>query len=362
PKEVEEKAIQEMKRLEAMPPMSAEATVSRNYLDWLIAVPWHKKTRESRDLKRAEEILHEDHYGLDKIKERILEFLAVRALVKKPKATILTFAGPPGVGKTSLAKSIARATGRKFVRLSLGGVHDEAEIRGHRRTYIGALPGQIMQGIRRAETNDPVFMLDEIDKLGSDFRGDPASALLEVLDPAQNYSFRDHYLDVELDLSEIVFIATGNMAETIPGPLLDRMEVIRFDGYTTDEKVAIARGYLWPRQRERNGLREDEVSVSDELLGTIVSEYTREAGVRQLERELGKLLRKTAARIAGGDTVPPIAIDEDAVVPALGRPRFFPEVADRTATPGVATGLAVTGTGGDVLFIEANTMDGEGLT
>ena len=359
PKDVEEKAVQELKRLEAMPPMSAEATVSRNYLDWLIAVPWYKKSRESRDLKRAEEILHADHYGLEKIKDRILEFLAVRALVKKPKATILTLSGPPGVGKTSLAKSIAKAMNRKFVRLSLGGVRDEAEIRGHRRTYIGAFPGQIIQMMKKAGTMNPVFLLDEVDKVGADWRGDPSSALLEVLDPAQNDSFRDHYLDVELDLSQVLFIATGNMSETIPGPLLDRMEVIRFDGYTTDEKLAIARGYLWPRQRERQGLREDEVSISDEALELVVTEYTREAGVRQLERELGKLLRKTATAIASEKVEPPVVCDLDQVRDALGKQRFYQEAAERTAVPGVATGLAVTGTGGDVLFVEASGMPGK---
>jgi len=266
--------------------------------------------------------------------------------------------GPPGTGKTSIGESIARATGREFVRMSLGGVRDEAEIRGHRRTYIGALPGRLVRALRDAGTMNPVIMLDEVDKVGADWRGDPSAALLEVLDPAQNHSFRDHYLDVELDLSEVLFIATANVAETIPGPLLDRMETIRFDGYTTAEKVAIARGYLWPRQRERNGLREDEVAISDGVLNTLVTEYTREAGVRQLERELGTVLRKTATRIASAKVEAPVAVELDTVRDALGRQKHFQEAAVRTAVPGVATGLAVTGTGGDVLFIEATAMAG----
>src|SRR5512143_120074 len=297
PKDVEEKAIQELKRLEAMPPMSAEATVSRNYLDWLIAVPWFKKSRESRDLKRAEEILNEDHYGLDKIKERILEFLAVRALVKKPKATILTFSGPPGVGKTSLAKSIARAMNRKFVRLSLGGVRDEAEIRGHRRTYIGAFPGQIIQMMKKAGTTNPVFLLDEVDKMSMDFRGDPSAALLEVLDPEQNHTFVDHYLDVEYDLSKVMFIATANVADPIPAALKDRMELIPLSGYTPNEKLAIAQKYLVPKQREANGLKAGQIEVSDEAILSLISNYTREAGVRNLEREIANVCHKVARKI-----------------------------------------------------------------
>ncbi len=367
PDEVREQAERELGRLERMGDASGEASMIRTYLDWLLAVPWGTNSDERLDPKLAREILDADHAGLDDVKERIVEYLAVRKLRQergiaedKRSGAILTLIGPPGTGKTSIGESIARALNREFVRMSLGGVRDEAEIRGHRRTYIGALPGRLVRALRDAGTMNPVIMLDEVDKVGADWRGDPSAALLEVLDPAQNHSFRDHYLDVELDLSQVVFIATANVAETIPGPLLDRMEVIRFDGYTVDEKVAIARGYLWPRQRERNGLREDEVEIPDELITTIVSEYTREAGVRQLERELGKLLRKTATRIASGDAEAPIAIDLDQVRDGLGRQRFWQEAADRTAVPGVATGLAVTGTGGDVLFVEATGMDGEG--
>ena len=328
-------------------------------------MPWGKRSEERLDPVNAREVLDADHAGLDDVKERIVEYLAVRKLRQergiaedKRSGAILTLIGPPGTGKTSIGESIARALNREFVRMSLGGVRDEAEIRGHRRTYIGALPGRLVRALRDAGTMNPVIMLDEVDKVGADWRGDPSAALLEVLDPAQNHSFRDHYLDVELDLSEVVFIATGNIADTIPGPLLDRMEVIRFDGYTVDEKVAIARGYLWPRQRERNGLLEDEVAISDDLLELVVSDYTREAGVRQLERELGKLLRKTATRIAAARRRRRSTLDEAAVRDALGRQRFYRETAERTAMPGVATGLAVTGTGGDVLFVEATAMTG----
>jgi ATP-dependent Lon protease len=344
---------------------TGESQMIRTYLDWLFAVPWGVTSDERLDPQHAREVLDADHAGLEDVKERIVEYLAVRKLREergieedKRSGAILTLIGPPGTGKTSVGESIARALNREFVRMSLGGVHDEAEIRGHRRTYIGALPGRLVRALRDAGTMNPVILLDEVDKVGADWRGDPSAALLEVLDPAQNHSFRDHYLDVELDLSQVVFIATANVAETIPGPLLDRMEVIRFDGYTVDEKTAIARGYLWPRQRDRNGLREDEVEVSDAVLETIVAEYTREAGVRQLERELGKLLRKTATRIVTGDVEPPVDIDVELVRDALGRQRFFQESAERTAVPGVATGLAVTGTGGDVLFVEATTMKG----
>jgi ATP-dependent Lon protease len=369
PDAVREQAERELGRLERMGDSSGEASMIRTYLDWLLAVPWNERSEERLDPVHAREVLDADHHGLDDVKDRIVEYLAVRKLRQergmqedKRSGAILTLIGPPGTGKTSVGESIARALGREFVRMSLGGVRDEAEIRGHRRTYIGALPGRLVRALRDAGTMNPVIMLDEVDKVGADWRGDPSAALLEVLDPAQNHSFRDHYLDVELDLSEVVFIATANVTETIPGPLLDRMEVIRFDGYTVDEKVAIARGYLWPRQRERNGLLEDEVSISDELLETVVAEYTREAGVRQLERELGKMLRKTATRIASGQTEAPVALTLELVRDALGRQRFFQEAADRTAVPGVATGLAVTGTGGDVLFVEATAMKGDGLT
>ncbi len=369
PENVLEQAERELSRLERMGDQTPEATVIRNYLDWLLAVPWGKRSEERLDPKHTREVLDEDHAGLEDVKDRIVEYIAVAKLRKergvpddRRSGAILTLIGPPGTGKTSIGESIARASGREFVRMSLGGIRDEAEIRGHRRTYIGALPGRLVRAIRDAGTMNPVIMLDEVDKVGADWRGDPSSALLEVLDPAQNHSFRDHYLDVELDLSEVFFIATGNMAETIPGPLLDRMEVIRFDGYTTEEKVAIARGYLWPRQRERNGLREDEVAVSDEALDLVVTEYTREAGVRQLERELGTILRKTATKIASEEATPPIEVDEAAVRDALGRQKVFRETAERTAVPGVATGLAATATGGDVLFIEATShKDGDKL-
>jgi ATP-dependent Lon protease len=371
PDAVREQAERELDRLERMGEGGGEGNMVRTYLDWLIAVPWSQRSEERLDPVHTREVLDADHAGLQDVKDRIVEYVAVKKLreergivADRKSGAILTLIGPPGTGKTSIGESVARAMGREFVRMSLGGVRDEAEIRGHRRTYIGALPGRLVRALRDAGTMNPVILLDEVDKVGADWRGDPSAALLEVLDPAQNSTFRDHYLDVELDLSEVVFIATANQAETIPGPLLDRMEVIRFDGYTVAEKVAIARDYLWPRQRERNGLREDEVSVSDELLGTIVSEYTREAGVRQLERELGTLLRKTATRIASGQAAAPVAVDLDLVRDALGRQKVFQEAAARTAVPGVATGLAVTGTGGDVLFVEANGMNGTkgGLT
>ncbi|HKV67163.1 MAG TPA: endopeptidase La [Gaiellales bacterium] len=367
PDEVREQAEREVARLERMGESTGESSMIRTYLDWLIAVPWSKRSDERLDPVHAREVLDTDHAGLDDVKERITEYLAVRKLRAdrgvaddRRSGVILTLIGPPGTGKTSIGESIARATGREFVRMSLGGVRDEAEIRGHRRTYIGALPGRLVRALRDAGTMNPVIMLDEVDKVGADWRGDPSSALLEVLDPAQNHAFRDHYLDVELDLSQVLFIATANVADTIPGPLLDRMEVIRFDGYTTAEKVAIARGYLWPRQVERNGLKPEEVQISEDVVETIITEYTREAGVRQLERELGTVLRKTATRIASGTAEPRVAIDLAAVRDALGRQKFFQESAVRTAVPGVSTGLAVTGTGGDVLFIEATAMPGSG--
>ena len=366
PDEVREQADKELGRLERMGEQSGEASMIRSYLDWLIAVPWSKHSEEKLDPVHAREILDRDHAGLEDVKDRITEYLAVRKLrtdrgiaEDKKSGAILTLIGPPGTGKTSIGESIARATGREFVRMSLGGVRDEAEIRGHRRTYIGALPGRLVRALRDAGTINPVIMLDEVDKVGADWRGDPSAALLEVLDPAQNHAFRDHYLDVELDLSQVMFIATANVAETIPGPLLDRMEVIRFDGYTVAEKTAIARDYLWPRQRERNGLREDEVTVSDDVLRLVVSEYTREAGVRNLERELGTVLRKTATQIASGKVEAPVAIELEHVRDALGRQKVFQEAAARTAVPGVATGLAVTGVGGDVLFVEATKMKGK---
>jgi ATP-dependent Lon protease len=420
PEAVNEQALKELGRLERMGEQTGESSMIRTYLDWLIAVPWSKRSDEHLDPVAARAVLDADHAGLEDVKDRVTEYLAVRKLrqdrgieVDPKSGAILTLIGPPGTGKTSIGESIARATGREFVRMSLGGVRDEAEIRGHRRTYIGALPGRLVRALRDAGTMNPVILLDEVDKVGADWRGDPSAALLEVLDPAQNHSFRDHYLDVELDLSQVLFLATANVFDTIPGPLLDRMEVIRFDGYTSEEKLAIAKGYLWPRQRDRNGLREDEVEISDEVLRTIIAEYTREAGVRNLERELGTVLRKTATKIASSqpsaESAPaepaanpeqkvkpveadarvsegakpaedaekptkttkrykaaksatgqmtPVKIDVEAVRDVLGRQKFFQESAARTATPGVATGLAVTGAGGDVLFVEATAMKG----
>src|ERR1700743_2635422 len=370
PEAVEEQAYKELRRLERQGEQSPESSMIRSYLDWLIAVPWSKRSEDKLDPNHTREVLDADHAGLEDVKKRITQFVAVRKLREeraeeieedsRANGTILTLVGPPGTGKTSIGESIARSLDREFVRISLGGLHDEAEIRGHRRTYIGALPGRIVRALRDAETMNPVILLDEIDKVGADWRGDPSAALLEVLDPAQNHSFRDHYLDVEVDLSQVVFIATANLLDTIPAPLLDRMEIIAFDGYTTEEKLAIAKGYLVPRQVKRNGLKGEEITVEDDVLRAGISEYTREAGVRQLEREIGKLLRGAATKIASDDQVDaPIVLDIEAVREALGRQKVFQESVERTAIPGVSTGLAVTGTGGDILFIEATAMDGD---
>jgi ATP-dependent Lon protease len=369
PEDVQKQAERELGRLERMGEQNPESGWIRTYLDWLLDVPWSVRTDDNLEITDARRILDEDHTGLEDVKDRIVEYLAVRKLrherglgeaIGRGSGAILTLVGPPGVGKTSLGESVARALGRKFVRVSLGGIRDEAEIRGHRRTYVGALPGRIVRALKDAGTKNPVMMLDEVDKVGADWRGDPSSALLEVLDPAQNHTFRDHYLDVDLDLSEVLFITTANVSETIPAPLLDRMEVIRIDGYTEDEKVAIARDHLLRRQIERNGLHDDEVVVTDDAIRAIVSDHTREAGVRNLERELGKVLRKVATKLAGGSLVAPVTVDVTDIREYLGRPKFFFEAGERTSTPGVATGLAVTGTGGDVLFIEATRTDGEG--
>ena len=360
PKEVHEKAMQELKKLEAMPPMSAESTVSRNYLDWLLAVPWKKKSKEVRDIEFAEKILNEDHYGLEKIKDRILEFLAVRQLVKNPKGSILCFVGPPGVGKTSLGMSIAKATGRKFVRMSLGGVRDEAEIRGHRRTYIGALPGQIIQMMKKAGTKNPVFMLDEVDKMSADFRGDPSSALLEVLDPEQNFMFIDHYLDVEYDLSQVFFIATANVLHTIPPALQDRMEVLRLHGYTEPEKLEIAKHYLVKKQREQAGLKDENINFSDEAITGIIRHYTREAGVRNLEREIGNVCRKVARRVVKEGQNYSIGVGGENVNDFLGVMRFHDTAANEKSEIGLVTGLAWTEVGGSILSTEVTVVEGKG--
>ncbi len=360
PKDVLEKSLQELKKLEAMPPMSAESTVSRNYLDWLLAVPWRKRSKEIRSLENAEQVLNEDHYGLEKIKERILEFLAVRQLVKNPKGSILCFVGPPGVGKTSLGMSIAKATGRKFVRMSLGGVRDEAEIRGHRRTYIGALPGQVIQSMKKAGTKNPVFMLDEIDKMASDFRGDPASALLEVLDPEQNTTFQDHYLDVEYDLSQVLFVATANVLHTIPGPLQDRMEILRLHGYTEIEKLEIAKQYLVKKQREGTGLTEEQITFTDDALRGVIRFYTREAGVRNLEREIGNVCRKVARRVVTNGAEHREAITGENLSDFLGVARFKDTMAHEESEIGLVTGLAWTEVGGSILQTEIQVLDGKG--
>jgi ATP-dependent Lon protease len=359
-KDAYDKAMTELKRLEMMPPMSAESTVSRNYLDWLLAVPWKKKTKEIRDIRRAEKILEEDHYGLEKIKERILEFLAVRQLVKTPKGSILCFVGPPGVGKTSLGRSIARATGRKFVRLSLGGVRDEAEIRGHRRTYIGALPGQILQMMKKAGAVNPVFLLDEVDKMSMDFRGDPSAALLEVLDPEQNNTFMDHYLDVEYDLSKVFFITTANVIHTIPQPLQDRMEILRLSGYTEQEKLEIAKRFLIRKQREATGLKPENLTITDEAIIEIIRAYTREAGVRNLEREIANICRKVARKVVKEGKALQVTIGKDDLKDYLGVVKFRDTKSEEKNEVGLATGLAWTEVGGQILHIEATTMPGRG--
>ena len=359
-KEVKDKALQELKKLEAMPPMSAESTVSRNYLDWLLAVPWKKRSKEIRNISRAEKVLNEDHYGLEKIKERILEFLAVRQLVKNPKGSILCFVGPPGVGKTSLGMSIAKATGRKFVRMSLGGVRDEAEIRGHRRTYIGALPGQIIQMMKKAGTKNPVFMLDEVDKMSMDFRGDPSAALLEVLDPEQNFMFVDHYLDVEYDLSQVFFVATANVMHTIPPALQDRMEVLRLHGYTEQEKVEIAKQFLVKKQMLAAGLSEKNIKFTDEAITQLIRCYTREAGVRNLEREIGNVCRKIARKVVKEGENFSITITGDNVNEFLGVIKFRDTLAHEKSEVGLVTGLAWTEVGGSILSTEASVVDGKG--
>jgi ATP-dependent Lon protease len=360
PKEVHEKALQELKKLEAMPPMSAESTVSRNYLDWLLAVPWRKKSKEIRNIESAEKILNEDHYGLEKIKDRILEFLAVRQLVKNPKGSILCFVGPPGVGKTSLGMSIAKATGRKFVRLSLGGVRDEAEIRGHRRTYIGALPGQIIQSMKKAGTKNPVIMLDEIDKMAADFRGDPSAALLEVLDPEQNFMFQDHYLDVEYDLSQVFFVATANVLHTIPAPLQDRMEVLRLHGYTELEKLEIAKQFLGRKQRTATGLTESNIVFSDDAITELIRSYTREAGVRNLEREIGNICRKVARRVVKEGLEYSVKVTTENISDYLGVAKFRDTLAHEKSEVGLVTGLAWTEVGGSILSTEVTIVDGKG--
>ncbi len=363
PEEARKQADRELKRLESLPTAAAEHGVIRNYLEWIASLPWDRRTEDNLDLEHARGVLDDDHYDIEQVKDRIIEFLAVRKLKPDARGSILCFVGPPGVGKTSLGKSIARALGRAFERISAGGVRDEAEIRGHRRTYIGAMPGTIIRALRDADSKNPLFMIDEIDKMGADFRGDPASAMLEVLDPEQNATFRDHYLDVPFDLSDVMFITTANTLDTIPGPLRDRMEVIRLAGYTTDEKLQIAKRYLVPRQIERNGLKKSWVSFSDGALRTIIEEYTREAGVRNLEREIGTVCRKIARQVAesrNGKPAKKVAVGDAKARELLGKRRFSTEAKRRTRLPGVATGLAWTPVGGDVLFVEATAMDGTG--
>jgi ATP-dependent Lon protease len=360
PQEVRRQADRELQRLERLPPAAAEHGVIRSYLEWIASLPWDKTTEDNLDLDHARQVLDEDHYDIEQVKERILEFLAVRKLKPDARGSILCFVGPPGVGKTSLGRSIARALGRAFERISVGGVRDEAEIRGHRRTYIGAMPGTIIRALRDAESRNPLFMIDEIDKMGADYRGDPASAMLEVLDPEQNSSFRDHYLDVPFDLSAVMFVTTANTLETVPGPLRDRMEVIELAGYTEEEKLEIAKRYLVPRQIERNGLTKGKIEITDRALRAIISDYTREAGVRQLEREIGTVCRKVARLVAEGKLKRKYAVSEKRARELLGKRKFFSEARRRTAEPGVATGLAWTPAGGDVLFVEATAMPGSG--
>ena len=360
PEEARKQADRELARLERLQPAMAEWGVIRGYLEWIAALPWDKSTEDNLDLAHARDVLNEDHYDIDQVKNRILEFLAVRRLKPDARGSILCFVGPPGVGKTSLGRSIARALGRKFERISVGGVRDEAEIRGHRRTYIGAIPGTIIRALRDAGANNPLLMIDEIDKMGADFRGDPSSAMLEVLDPEQNHSFRDHYLDLPFDLSKVIFVTTANTLDTVPGPLRDRMEVIQLAGYTEEEKLQIAKRYLVPRQIERNGLTRSRIAFSDAGLKTIIADYTREAGVRQLEREIGTVCRKVAMQVAEGRAARRLTITEPRVREVLGKRRFFSEARRRTARPGVATGLAWTPVGGEVLFIEATAMLGKG--
>jgi ATP-dependent Lon protease len=360
PKDGEEKAYKEIERLEAMPPMSAEATVCRNYLDWLISLPWTKKSREKRDLKEAERILNEDHYGLDKVKERILEYLSIRQLVKNPKGVILGFIGPPGVGKSSLGRSIARATGRKFVRLSLGGVRDEAEIRGHRRTYIGAYPGRIIQMVKRAKTKNPVFLLDEVDKMSMDFRGDPASALMEVLDPEQNSTFLDHYIDTDFDLSQVMFIVTANMLEPVPRPLIDRMEIIRLPGYTEDEKLQIAKHFLLPKQMKIHGLKKHNIKITDNAFMKLIRDYTREAGVRNIEREITSICRKVVKKVVSKGKSHEEKVNPKNLETYLGIPRFRRAEIDKKDEVGVAIGMAWTEFGGELLTFEVTKVHGKG--
>ncbi|HEV2787495.1 MAG TPA: endopeptidase La, partial [Solirubrobacteraceae bacterium] len=359
PEEARKQVDRELGRLENLPAQAAEHGVIRTYLEWIASLPWDKSTDDNLDLDHARTVLDEDHYGLEQVKERILEFLAVRKLNPQARGSILCFVGPPGVGKTSLGKSIARALGREFERISAGGVRDEAEIRGHRRTYIGAMPGTIIRALRDAGSNNPLFMIDEIDKMGSDFRGDPASAMLEVLDPEQNQNFRDHYLDLPFDLSRVMFITTANTLDTVPGPLRDRMETIEIAGYTADEKLQIAKRYLLPRQADRNGLKRSQLRITDAALRAVIADYTREAGVRELERQIGAIARKVAREVASGGK-PKGSIGEARARELLGRRRYHSEAKRRTRLPGVATGLAWTPVGGDVLFIEAQAFDGEG--